>query len=926
MFRLDLIRGKLIKLALTMFVAILFTAGSGGYIIYQTSISETAQRLTETAKSNARMIEEVAYFDKAHSKEMHSGASSFDATLSQVKAAHEQIRFGQSGEFTLAKKQGKQIVFLMRNYLAGMDIPNPVSLDRTDRAEPMRRALSGKSGWMIGNDYRGVHVMAAYEPVDILNLGIVAKLDMQEIRAPFIKAGMVIIAFAILISLFALRIFYQTSRQISDKFEDSNRQFSRLASNAKDVIYRMSIPDGRYEYINPASSELFGITPQAFYNTPKKIQELIHPNWHAYFDEQWQKLLNGDMPPTYEFQIVTPSGETKWIVQRNVLVTDDSGRPVAIEGIASDITERKQAEQALAKSEERFSLAMQGANDGLWDWDMQTNVITYSVRWKSMLGYAENELENKFATWERLVHPDDIKRAKQVIDDYLTGKVPKFELEHRMLHKDGHWVDILARGFAIRNESNGTYVRFVGTHVDITKRKQTEQALHQSEEHFRELFTGNKSVELIIDPDDGRIIEANRAAEKFYGYSQEQLLNLSISDINTLSKEQIGREMARAKLEKSDHFIFRHRLADGDIRDVEVYSGPIHWNQKQVLYSIVHDISDRKRVEVAKDKAEKHAKGVIENARDGFVAIDREGIVIDWNPEAERMFGFSSEEVIGQLLSDTIIPLAQRKAHIEGMKHYLATGEGRLIDKHIEITALHKNGILIPVELTIIPLALGDTVTFNAFIRNLTEINKAKDKILQNISTIRKGLKGTIDVVSKIVEARDPYTAGHQHRVSQLSRAIAQKMGLDDETVEGIRIGATIHDIGKVQIPSEILSKPGKLSQLEYKLIQSHPGAGYHILKDIEFPWPIAEIAYQHHERIDGSGYPQRLKGDEICLAARIVCVADVVEAMSNHRPYRASLGIDVALEAIQVHRGTMFDEAVVDACLLLFSEKKFSF
>jgi putative nucleotidyltransferase with HDIG domain len=191
---------------------------------------------------------------------------------------------------------------------------------------------------------------------------------------------------------------------------------------------------------------------------------------------------------------------------------------------------------------------------------------------------------------------------------------------------------------------------------------------------------------------------------------------------------------------------------------------------------------------------------------------------------------------------------------------------------------------------------------------------------------LRLSLHGTITVVSKAVEARDPYTAGHQLRVADLAVAIATELGLDTKQVEGIRLGASIHDIGKIQVPSEILSKPSKLSNAEFSLIQVHPEVGYEILKDIDFPWPIADVAYQHHERIDGSGYPQGLKGDEICIEARIVAVADVVEAICSHRPYRAGLGIDAALKEIKIHKGTHYDVKAVDACLKIFREKRFSF
>jgi len=178
--------------------------------------------------------------------------------------------------------------------------------------------------------------------------------------------------------------------------------------------------------------------------------------------------------------------------------------------------------------------------------------------------------------------------------------------------------------------------------------------------------------------------------------------------------------------------------------------------------------------------------------------------------------------------------------------------------------------------------------------------------------------------MSKIVDARDPYTSDHQSRVTQLSVGIALELGLSQEKVKGIKIASLIHDIGKIGIPTEILSKPTKLSEAEFSLIKEHPQIGYNILKSINFLYPVAQIVLQHHERIDGSGYPNHLKGDEILLEAKIIGVADVVEAMSSHRPYRPALGIDAALQEITKNRGILYDPKVVDACIKLFREKGF--
>ncbi len=220
--------------------------------------------------------------------------------------------------------------------------------------------------------------------------------------------------------------------------------------------------------------------------------------------------------------------------------------------------------------------------------------------------------------------------------------------------------------------------------------------------------------------------------------------------------------------------------------------------------------------------------------------------------------------------------------------------------------------------------------------RELLELNQSLEKRVQDrtrqlrdneeelkntLSQLRLSLEATIQALAATAEARDPYTAGHQRRVADLSRAIAQKMGLSHDQVDGVRMAGSIHDLGKIYVPSEILNKPGKIRPSEFELVKSHPEVGHEILQNIAFPWPVAEIEIQHHERLDGSGYPNGLKGDEIILEARIVAVADVVESMSSHRPYRPALGIDEALAEIKNGSGKLFDERVVDACVLVFEE-----
>ncbi len=203
---------------------------------------------------------------------------------------------------------------------------------------------------------------------------------------------------------------------------------------------------------------------------------------------------------------------------------------------------------------------------------------------------------------------------------------------------------------------------------------------------------------------------------------------------------------------------------------------------------------------------------------------------------------------------------------------------------------------------------------------------QVEEKLKQSYKKLKKVLEGVVQAVALTVEIRDPYTAGHQRRVSQLSSAIAKEMNLTLDQIEEIHIAGVLHDIGKISVPTGILSKPGPLNGMEMSLLKAHPQAGYDILEKIDFPWSLAKIVLQHHERIDGSGYPAGLSGKEILLEARILGVADVVEAMSSHRPYRSALGVNKALEEISKNRGILYDPEVVDVCLKLFKEKRFKF
>jgi len=304
---------------------------------------------------------------------------------------------------------------------------------------------------------------------------------------------------------------------------------------------------------------------------------------------------------------------------------------------------------------------------------------------------------------------------------------------------------------------------------------------------------------------------------------------------------------------------------------------------------------------------------VLRSIGDGVIAVDRNGRVTFMNGVAEKLTGWSQDEILMKPLSGFIqIPEA---------------GEGA--DAAVSESVLTmRDGTPITIEQSVSPIYDEKKENFGSvhIIRDIRARKKTEEEIRQSYARHQKALNGTIQAIGLTIEMRDPYTAGHQHRVSKLSCAIAEEMGVETTRIEGIRMAADIHDIGKIYVPAEILSKPGRLSDIEMSIIRTHSQVGYDILKNIEFPWPIAQIVYQHHEREDGTGYPNALKGEDILFEARIISVADVVEAMSSHRPYRPAPGTEKALNEIRRGRGTQYDANVVDACIRLFQEKNFKF
>ena len=354
---------------------------------------------------------------------------------------------------------------------------------------------------------------------------------------------------------------------------------------------------------------------------------------------------------------------------------------------------------------------------------------------------------------------------------------------------------------------------------------------------------------------------------------------------------------------------------------------------------------------------------IINSSYDAIIGKDLSGVITSWNPAAEKIFGYTAQEAIGQSI-EIIIPPNKLQEESDILQKI---SKGKLVS-HIETTRRCKDGQLIDVSITASPIinSNGKVIGVSKIARDISlqlqaqktlYLNKAlkvekdekakraeellvinkelsferdeKAKRAEELLVINKRLEDslfeTVDLARQLSELRDLYTSGHEQSVGNLACAIATEIGLGKNFHDGIKVAGYLHDIGKIIVPIEILVKPSRLDVEEFALVKKHVNAGYMVLKDISFPWPIAKAISEHHERLDGTGYPNGLKGDEISMGGRILAVADVVDAMSMQRPYRPGLGIDAALAELKRGYGTIYDKTVVDACIDLIKVKGYN-
>ncbi len=709
---------------------------------------------------------------------------------------------------------------------------------------------------------------------------------------------------------------------------------------------------GKIVEVNLAGAQLFGVdrdllgNPSSFRWGAPESREVCRTHYRQVFENEARQ--------TCEVKLRRRVGPPFYAALESVAVPGEAGAVLHCRTTMSDITLRKQAEIEL-KLKERL---LDGASDSIFLHDLEGHFIYLNEAACRDRGYEKEELRGK-DVWG-LVSPDyAAAREKNLQDLHVQGEIT-FESAH--IRKDGSILPVEIHARIIDLEDRRLILSVAR---DITDRKRAEAEVKLNEARLASLlrisqFPSTSIQELL----DYALEEAMALTASQIGYiyfydetTQQFTLNTWSRDVmpvgSVVAPRTIyqlaetglwGEAVRQAGPVVVNDFRKPHPLKKGyapnDAKLDKFLAVPVFHQgrivavaavankatdyeaadvkQLTLMMEVIWQIVERQRAAEALRLAASKWRITFDAIGDAVALMDQEGTILQCNQAMADLVGKPFPEIIGRRCWEAVhgtdgpindCPMIRMRQSRQREESVLPMGESWFkvaVDPSLD--------------------EAGNLTGAGHLIADITQLKRTEAEVQHSLEKLTKALNGTVLAVANTVEMRDPYTAGHQRRVAQLACAIAQEMGFSPERVEGMRVLGCLHDIGKIAIPAEILSKPGRISPMEFTLIKDHPRVGYEIIKDIDFPFPLAEGILQHHERLDGSGYPQGISGPDIIPEARILGVADVVEAMASHRPYRVALGLDQALEEISRNREILYDPEAVDICLKLFTEKGFSF
>ena len=493
------------------------------------------------------------------------------------------------------------------------------------------------------------------------------------------------------------------------------------------------------------------------------------------------------------------------------------------------------------------------------------------------------------------------QKSDQLDDAYeAMNFFPKFG-------ETGKWLHFTC---SLIRDVKGSVIGAVETFEDITGQIRAEE--------LYKAVADNSSVGVYVEQ-DGKLFYINEQFKKYVGYGDKELIGMHPLDLIHPEDRKTASEARTQMLagRRRTPIPFRVVRKDGEIKWIMEKVSRIEYRGMRALLGNYLDVTEQREVERELKSVRAVERSILEAIPIAVLGI-KNRIINFANQSVKDVFGWEPEELIGK--DSRVLYRSDADYKKIGRDFYRPLEEHKTFRQEFPCRRKDGKDIVCSISASRIGERLVDRGIIATY-DDITEKKKAGTDLKRSYERLKRSMEDTIQTIAMIVEARDPYTAGHQRAVDRLAVAIAEEMGLPADKINGIHTAAVIHDIGKIYIPAEMLSKPGNLSEIEFDIMKTHPQVSFDILKRIDFPWPVASMVYQHHERYNGSGYPRGLKGEKILIEARILAVADVVESMASHRPYRPTIGMDKAIEEITKNRGTLYDPKVVDACLRIFKK-----
>jgi PAS domain S-box-containing protein/putative nucleotidyltransferase with HDIG domain len=741
----------------------------------------------------------------------------------------------------------------------------------------------------------------------------------------------------------------------------SEQYFRSMIEKAFDMITVMD-PDGTIRYVSPSIERILGYKPEDLVG--KSGFDLVHPEDLERLParEDFGKVLGtpGATVPTVELRNRHKDGSWRHLEVDTGTVVDAEGGLAVITN-ARDITERKQAD-LLQNAVYQIAQAAD-ESDSPDDLYRSVHEIVRTVMPADNFYIALYDAANDLISFPYFVDQEDVppagpEKPGKGLTEYVirTGKPLLCDDATDQELRRGGEVELVGAPSAIwlgvpLNVEKKTIGAMVVQHYSDPKaygrrelrmfeyvssqvaksieRKQAEKAVKREWEKLQQYLSIAEVMLLVLD-NEGRIVMINRKGCRILEYQEQELVGRNWFGVcvKPEGREEVRHvfdEIMAGRVEQQEYHENAILTRSGQERFIAWHNTLVKDEAGRITGTLSsgEDITERRQAERALAESEELYRRLIAAIPDMIIRTDLKGNILFANEVAVRSGGFSSAASLrGQNIFSFVAPEDAERA-ISSAKNMF---EKRIGPQEINLILNGNGRNLFEINGGVLRDVNHIPYGMVFLCRDVAQRKKAETDLQESVQKLRSTLKEAIDSLASAIEMRDPYTAGHQDRVTKLASAVAAEMGLAPDRIEAIQVAGIIHDIGKLYVPAEILSKPTKLSELEYAMIKMHAQVGFTILSKIDFPWPIAQIVHQHHEAINGSGYPQGLMGKDILLEAKILCVADVVEAMSSHRPYRPALGTPSALEEIAQKRGILYDREVVDACLRLFSEKKFKF